>query len=188
MKPALEKLFERHYPNGSSALKRFRERLAEVQLEFDVEASIDVLETPLQPPSFPRGLPSFIHYYIYGTSFGSVKKLPAGADDPAHIFTSDGIGLNMGCPVRLYRALDALFSLRPEDRIEAFGQIRARRNHFACVEELLWLTLWKQQTEVRRGGELVPQINGNKVGDVDWFFVSNGTPVYLEAKFRPTDW
>ena len=30
-------------------------------------------------------------------------------------------------------------------------------------------------------------MNGNKVGDVDWFFISDGTPIYLEAKFKPTD-
>ena len=94
----------------------------------------------------------------------------------------------MGCPIRLSHALDVLFSLKPEDQKEPLAQIRARKNHFACVEELLWLTLWKQQTEVGRGGELVPHVNGNKTGDVDWFFFSNGTPIYLEAKYKPTDW
>jgi hypothetical protein len=187
MKPALETLFDRHYLDGSSALKRFRKHLAEAQLDFDVEANINVLDSPAQA-GFPHGLPSFIHYYIYGTQFGTVKKLPVGADDPAHAFTSDGIGLNMGCPIRLSRALDVLFSLKPEDKKEPLAQIRARKNHLACVEELLWLTLWRHQTEVGRGGELVPQMNGEKVGDVDWFFISNETPIYLEAKFRPTDW
>jgi len=187
MKHALETLFDRHYPDGSIALKRFREHLAEAQLDFDVEASINVLDSPPQA-SFPSGLPSFIHYYIYGTQFGTVKKIPVGAGDPAHAFASDGIGLNMGCPIRLSHALDVLFSLKSEDQKEPLAQIRARRNHFACVEELLWLTLWKQQTEIGRGGELVPKVNGNKVGDVDWFFISRGTPIYLEAKFRPTDW
>jgi len=187
MKPALETLFGRHYPDGLSALKRFREHVVEARLEFDVEANIKVLDSPPQP-SFPQGLPSFIHYYIYGTQFGTLKKLPVGADDPTHAFTSDGIGLNMGCPIRLSRALEVLFSLKAEVQKEPLAQIRARKNHFACVEELLWLTLWKQQTEVGRGGELVPPVNGEKVGDIDWFFISNGTPVYLEAKFRPTDW
>lgn len=187
METALETLFGRHYPDGSSALKRFRERLAEVRLDFDVEANISVLDS-LPQASFQRGLPSFIYYYIYGTQFGTVKKLPVEAGDPGHAFTSDGIGLNMGCPIRLFRALDVLFALKPDDRKEPLAQIRARKNHFACVEELLWLTLWKQQTEVGRGGELVPQVNGNKAGDVDWFFISDGTPIYLEAKFRPTDW
>jgi len=187
MKPALETLFDRHYPDASNALKRFREHLAAAQLDFDVEASIEVLDSPPQA-SFPHGLPSFIHYYIYGTQFGTVKKIPAAADDSAHAFTSDGIGLNMGCPIRLARALDVLFSLKPEDQKEPLAQIKARKNHFACVEELLWLTLWKNQAEVGRGGELVPQVKGKKGGDVDWFFISNGTPIYLEVKFRPTDW
>src|SRR4030095_976413 len=92
----LEKLFARHYPDAPSALKRFRERLAEAKLEFDVEGSINELETQPQA-SFPYGVPSFIHYYVYGTPFGTVKKLPVDASDPAHAFTSDGIGLNMGC-------------------------------------------------------------------------------------------
>jgi hypothetical protein len=183
----LERLFDCHYPDAPGALKRFHELLAEAQLEFDVVGSIREFNTPPQA-SFPHGMPSFIHYYVYGTPFGTVKKLPVDVSDPAHAFTSDGIGLNMGCPIRLSRALDVLFSLKPEDRKEPLAQIRARKNHFACVEELLWLTLWHEQTEVSRGGELVPQIGGNKVGDVDWFFFSNATPIFLEAKFRPTDW
>ena len=187
MKSPLEILFDRHYPNGSSALKRFREQLVKARLDFDVAASINVLDSPPQA-SFPHGLPSFFHYYLYGTQFGTVKKIPVDAGDPAHAYTSDGIGLNMGCPIRLSRALDVLFALKLEDQKEPLAQIRARKNHFACVEELLWLTLWKQQTEVGRGGELVAKVNGNKVGDVDWFFISGGTPIYLEAKFRPTDW
>ena len=129
MKSALDTLFDRHYPDASNALKRFREHLAAAQLDFDVEASIEVLDSPPQA-SFPHGLPSFIHYYIYGTQFGTVKT-----DDSAHAFTSDGIGLNMGCPIRLARALDVLFSLKPEDQNEPLAQIRARKNHFACVED-----------------------------------------------------
>lgn len=187
MKIPLEEIFERHYPDGSSALKRFREQLAEVKLDFDVEANIKEQKFPPQA-GFPHGLPSFIYYYVSGTQFGSVKKLPTDARDPAHIFSSDGIGLNMGCPIRLSRALDVLFSLKPEDRREPLAQLRARKNHFACIEELLWLTLWKQQTGVTRGGELVRRTNANKAADVDWFFFSAGTPIYLEAKFRPADW
>ena len=187
MNTAVEEIFDRHYPDGPSALKRFRQRLAEAKLEFDVEANIREQKMPPQA-GFPRGLPSFIYYYVPGTQFGSAKKLPAGPSDPRHAFTSDGIGLNMGCPIRLSRAFDVLFSLKPDDRHEPLAQLRTRENHFACIEELLWLTFWKQQTEVSRGGELVPQAGGKKAADVDWFFFSAGTPIYLEAKLRPTDW
>lgn len=187
MKTVLEILFERHYPEDPYALKRFRGHIAQARLDFDVETSIGVLEAPPQA-SFPVGLPPFVYYYIYGTNFGTVKKLPATSENSTHTFTSDGIGLNMGCPIRLARALDVLFSLKPEDQNEPAALIRARKNHFACVEELLWLTVWKRQTEIGRGGELVPKANGVKSGNIDWLFFSDGTPIFLEVKFRPTDW
>ncbi len=187
MKTALEELFDRHYSDATRELQRFRERLAKAQLGFDVEAGIREQKMPPQA-GFQQGLPSFIYYYVLGTQFGSVKKLPVDAHDPAHAFSSDGIGLNMGCPIRLSRALEALFSLKPEDQEEPLAQLRARKNHFPCVEELLWLTLWKQQTKLCRGGELVQRADGNKAADIDWFFFSAGVPIYLEVKFRPTDW
>jgi hypothetical protein len=187
MSTALEKLFDRHFPDGPNELKCFRQRLEEVQLAFDVEANIREQILPPQP-GFPNGLPSFIYYYIKGTQFGTGKRLPVGHGDPRHIFTSDGIGLNMGCPIRLARALAVLFSLKPDDRREPLAQISAVKNHFSCVEELLWLTVWRKQTEVTRGGELVQKTNGNKPPDVDWFFFCDGIPIYLESKFRPTDW
>lgn len=183
----LGKLFDRHYPDGATALRRFHDNLAAASLSFDVEAN--VRERIFSPQAgFPHGMPSFIYYYIHGTQFGSAKGLPSGPSDTAHAISSDGIGLNMGCPVRLSHALDALFALRPEDRKEPLSQLRARKNHFACVEELLWLTLWKQPTELSRGGELVQRNDGKKAKDVDWFFFSAGTPIFLEAKYRPTDW
>ena len=186
MKTTVEDIFNRHYPDGATALRRFRERLAQTKLEFEVQAKIREQKLPPQA-GFPRGLPSFIYYYVPGTQFGSAKKLPAGPCDPKHAYTSDGIGL-MGCPIRLSRALDVLFSLKTEDRDEPLAQLRARKNHFACVEELLSLRLWKQQMEVGRGGGLVQQSSGKQAADIDWVFFSGGTPIYLEAKFRPTDW
>ena len=183
----LGKLFERHYANSAAALKRFRNNLAAAKLSFDVEANVRE-QLFLTQAGFPRGMPSFIYYYIHGTHFGSAKGLPSGPRDPAHTMSSDGIGLNMGCPVRLAYALDALFALPPQDRKEPFSQLRARKNHFACVEELLWMTLWKQPTEMSRGGELIKRNDGQKSKDVDWFFFSAGTPIYLEVKYRPTDW
>jgi hypothetical protein len=187
MKTALENLFERHYPDGPGALRLFRERLAQAKLDFDVEACIREQKLPRQA-GFPLDLPSFIYYYVPGTQFGSGKKLPVHASDPAHAFSSDGIGLNMGCPIRLSRGLEVLFSLKAEYRSELLAQLKARKNHFACVEELLWPTLWKQQTELSRGGELVQRTDGNKRADIDWFFFSAGVPIYIEVKFRPTDW
>jgi len=183
----LTKLFDRHYKDGAATLIRFQANLAAASLSFDVVAN--VRERVFSPQAgFPQGMPSFIYYHIHGTRFGSTKAPPSRAEDPAHAVSSDGIGLNMGCPIRLAHALDALFALRPEDRKEPLSQLKAPNNHFACVEELLWLTLWKQQTEMTRGGELVGRNDGQKGKDVDWFFFSAGVPIYLEVKYRPTDW
>lgn len=183
----LGKLFDRHYIDGAAALRRFHDNLSAAKLSFDVEGN--VREHLFSPQAgFPEGMPSFIYYYIHGTYFSTAKGPPSGSSDPARAVSSDGIGLNMGCPVRLAHALDVVFALPPEDRKEPLSQLRARKNHFACVEELLWLTLWKQPTEMSRGGELVERNDGQKSKDVDWFFISAGTPIYLEAKYRPTDW
>ncbi len=184
----LDDLFARHYADGPGALARFRHRLSESQLGFDVESSIRE-RTAWLPHGFHGATTSLIYYYVSGTQFGSVKKLPAGPDDTtAHVHNTDGIGLNMGCPIRLARALDVLFSLKAEDRAEPLALLKAPTNHFACVEELLWLTLWNQITEISRGGELTPRLTGDNPTNVDWFFFLDGTPIYLEVKYRPSDW
>ncbi len=185
MNTILETLFDNHYSDGPSALKQFRNNIKKANLNFEIETNIAVLESPPQK-GFPNGMPSFVYYYLIGTRFGTNKKIPT--DSSPHSFTSDGVGLNMGCPIRLARALAVLFTLKAEDQSEPLSQIKTCENHFATVEELLWLTLWKQQTEVKRGGELLLRKNDQKQGDIDWFFFSDGTPIYLEAKFRPTDW
>ncbi len=82
----------------------------------------------------------------------------------------------MGCRIRLARALAVLFSLKPEHRKEPLAQIRAIKNRFACVEELLWLKVWRQQIATTRGGKLVPQMKANKVADIDRLFFSEGIP------------
>ena len=177
MTNSLVKLFERQYSSdGPAKLNRFRLLLNNAKLDIDVEAAAKELPAPPNP-DFPDGMPSFIHYYVYGTQFGSVKQVAIGAGESAHAFSSDGIGLNMGCPIRLFRALEVLFSLKPEDQKEPLAHLRARKNHFSSVEELLWLTLWKNQTEVTRGGSLVTRADGVNPSNVDWFFISIGTPI-----------
>jgi hypothetical protein len=183
----LEKLFTRHYRDVPVALDHFRRQSREADLGFDVEASLAEYQIPEQP-GFPKNLPSSIYYFIPGTGFGSIKKPSASPDASTHLYSSDGIGLNMGCPIRLARAIDVLFSLNGKDRLELLSQLKSRESHLCCVEELLWLTLWKRQSGVTRGGELVKRKDRRKAKDIDWFFWSDGTPIYLEAKFRRTDW
>jgi len=184
---ALSRIFERHYPDGPAALVRFRSQISKVNFDFDLEISMCEHQFPAQV-GIQRGMPSMIYYYLPSTGFGSVSKPPVSPDDPTHLRSSDGIGLNMGCPIRLSRALEVVFSLRPEDQVEPLSLLRARTSHLASVEELLWLTLWQDRKEVTRGGEPVPPEGRAHAKKVDWFFFSCDIPIYLEAKFRPTDW
>ena len=55
--------------------------------------------------------------------------------------------------------------------------------HLCAVEELLWLTGWKSPSALRRGGQFPSQ-----KGDVDWHFTASGFPIFVEAKFRRSDW
>lgn len=179
-KGVLAELFERHFRNWRAALDDFRLKLRAADLDFSLEENVLELPTPEQP-GFPA-FPSAIYYFVPGSGFGSIKK------EQGHPNTSDGVGLNMGCPVRLARALDVLFSLSVEDRRETLLQIKSRENHFAAVEETLWLTLWHPQSGITRGGTLLPLKDQEKPKDIDWFFFSDGMPIYLEAKFRKVDW
>lgn len=184
----LELLFERHFADSSAELRRFRDNLAAAGLNFDVEQNVDQIVVS-NHPGLPSWLPPFVFYFVSGTGYGSVR--PASGHESilaSHMGTSDGIGLNFGCPIRLHRALNVLFSLNLEDRHEPLLLLRAARTHFAAVEELLWLTLWKQPSAISRGGELANTVSVGKRRDIDWFFVVEGQPIYLEAKFRPTDW
>jgi hypothetical protein len=183
----LERLFERHFSDWKAALHKFRHHLELTGLDFRLEENIFEREFPDQP-GFPKNLPSSIYYFISGSGFGSVKRPSSTADSSTHLCTSDGVSLNMGCPVRLARALDMLFSLDEEDRREPLLNIKTRENHFATVEEVLWLTLWKQQSGITRGGELQKREDTQKAKDIDWFFWSDAQPIYLEVKFRKTDW
>jgi hypothetical protein len=184
---AIGQLFERHYPDGEAALTRFRAHLAQAKLEFDVEGSISEHRFPDQTGQ-PSVIPSFVFYYVPSTRFGSVRVIEEPATESAHLQTSDGIGLNMGCPIRLARALNVVFSLTPADQAEPLFLLRSRACHLACVEELLWLTLWKDPKEITRGGELIQRKGEAQAKNVDWRFFTCGTPIFLEAKFRPTDW
>jgi len=85
-------------------------------------------------------------------------------------------------PGAIAQALVALDYLDDADQSEIKVNLATPHKHLPAVEELLWLRGWKAQTGCRRGGNLLR----NK--DVDWFFKSQSNPVFLEAKFRPSDW
>jgi hypothetical protein len=178
----LIRLFERYFDDSAQALLRLERHLAQITLPFNLRSQLRELQFPAQP-GLPSGVPSFIYYYVPGSGWGSVNQPPSDPLDMDFVYSGDGVGLNLGCPVRLLRALDVLAQLPDQDRKEARDGLASSTKHLATVEELLWSSGWKSQTELRRGGT----IPGAK-GDVDWSFKATGFPIYLEAKFRPSDW
>lgn len=150
-------------------------------MPFDPVAQLRETAYPPQP-GLAHGLPSFIYYFVPGTGQGSELTLPASASSPAFLKSADGIALNLGCPVRLLRALEALQQLTEAERTPLFAALRDPRNHLAAVEEALWINGWRVNS-VRRGGSMP-----GASGDVDWRLEAEGTILHLEAKFRRSDW
>lgn len=179
---SLQNLFVRHFSNPESATQRFSHNLQTAVLPFEVISRLRELEY-CSYPTFESGMPSMIYYYVPGTGWGSHHSQPKNPLDSSFVYSGDGIGLNLGCPVRLANALELLFCLPKETQTECLAGLRNQPTHLPTIEELLWPTLWLGKSELSRGGDLAG--NGS---DVDWFFVASGIPVYLEAKFRPSDW
>ena len=151
-------------------------------MPFDFRAQVRELRFPAHS-GFPNGYPSLVYYFVPNTGWGSERQFPSGPTDPEFVYCTDGIGLNLGCPVRLLRALDVLNRLAPEEQFEIRNGLKAATKHLATVEELLWLTAFRSPSCMKRGGTIAK--NGS---DVDWFLKSSTFPFYIESKFRPSDW
>jgi hypothetical protein len=178
----LIRLFKRHFVDPEAALHRLEAHLAAVDLPFNLKIQLRELQFPTQP-KLPHGLPPLIYYFVPNSRRGTDQS---PHDDPLHpsfVNASDGLGLNFGCPVRLLRAFDALGRLSLHDQQQPRAGLRNAPEHLSAVEELLWLHGWKPQTWVRRGGQFA-----GMTGDVDWAFEVGGATVFLEAKFRRSDW
>jgi hypothetical protein len=178
----LLRLFARHFDDPIPALMRLDRHLARLRLPFNLRNQLRELEHPPQP-GLPDGIPSLIYYYVPNSGWGSNNPFPSNPLNCSFVYSSDGIGLNLGCPVRLLRALDALARLPSADHHELEEGLASATKHLATVEELLWATGWKSPSELRRGGPLP-----GATGHVDWALKADGCPLYVEAKFRPSDW
>jgi len=181
----LARLFQRHFDDPIRALQRFERLVSSVELPFDLKTQLRELDFPPQPTL--RNPPKFVYYFVPNSKKGTDKVInPAKFPNPLHevyLNTADGIGINLGCPVRLFRALEALQRLPEPDQKNPREGLKDPLEHLTAIEELLWLFGWKSMKGQRRGGE----IQGAR-GDVDWAFEAAGLPVYLEAKFRQSDW
>lgn len=178
----LLRLFARHFEDPIAALLRLDRHLAGIRLPFSLRTQLRELDHPPQP-RLPAGIPSLIYYYVPNSGWGSNNPFPSNPLNSNFVYSSDGVGLNLGCPVRLLRALDALARLPSADHHEIEEGLASATKHLATVEELLWANGWQSPSELRRGGTLA-----GARGNVDWALNADGCPVYVEAKFRPSDW
>jgi hypothetical protein len=169
----LLRLFGRHFDDAVAALLRFDKHLINISLPFDLRAQLREIPHPPQP-RLPNGLASFIYYYVPNSGWGSQNPFPTDPLDDNFVYSSDGIGLNLGCPVRLLRALDALARLPSSDQTEVREGLARSTKHLATIEELPWLNGWKSPSELRRGGTL----SGAR-GDIDWALKSGGYPIVI---------
>jgi hypothetical protein len=174
----LIRLFRRHFADPMAALRRLDAHLTSVELPFELKAQLRELSYPPQP-GLPNGLPSFIYYFVPNSRHGTDQPIQEDPLHPSFVSACDGVGLNLGCPVRLLRALDILAQLSLGDQQSPRAGLRTAPEHLSTIEELLWLTGWKSPSSLRRGG----QFAGIK-GDVDWAMQANGFPIFVEAKFR----
>lgn len=178
----LIRLFARHFAKPVDALRRLDAHLTSVELPFDLKAQLRELPYPPQP-GLPNGMPSFIYYFVPNSRRGTDQQTKHDPLHPSFVNACDGIGLNLGCPVRLLRALDSLAQLPSDDQHQPRAGLRAAPEHLCAAEELLWLAGWRSPSSFRRGGQFA-----GISGDVDWALQSGGFPIYVEAKFRRSDW
>src|SRR6266508_1045316 len=178
----LIRLLQRHFADPVAALRRLDAHLASVELPFDLKAQLRELSYPPQP-GLPTGMPSFIYYFVPNSRRGTDQPPQEDPLHPSFVNACDGVGLNLGCPVRLLRALDALAQLSPVDQRPPRACLRTAPEHLSAIEELLWRSGWKSPSSLWRGGQFA-----GISGDVDWALQASGYPIYVEAKFRRSDW
>ncbi|MEI8285433.1 MAG: hypothetical protein WCG52_10645 [bacterium] len=133
-------------------------------------------------PGLEEGFPPFFHYYIPGSQRGSHNPVPIdplGSDFTAR---ADGVGLNMGCPIRLARALAVLEQHEPHFDFECSRNISIPHKHLPTVEELLWADTWMPGLTIDRN------TRGNGAKTPDWRVIDQAGNIFVEAKFLGSDW
>lgn len=179
-KQLLVELFVAHYGDGGKLLDQFLSRLKVVKLPFDLLEQLWRHDYP-NYPTFECGLPATYYYYVPNSGWGSDRPFPSDPLRADFVYSTDGIGLNFGCPLKLKRAIEILFSLPEEDQVECKRNLALSNKHLSAVEELLWLDLWQRSCRLSRSeGQL------NKTHD--WIVFFDGFTLRIECKFRPFDW
>jgi hypothetical protein len=172
-------LFHRSGGNGSQ-FTDFTKLLQTVELPFpNFLEKVRKLDFPGYP-SFKAGLPSVFYYFIPGTKWSSEKNSLNPLDD-GFIESVDGFGLNLGCPLRLKRAVEILNGLPATERAECKRNLKEATVHLSTVEELLCLDLWPHDATVSRS-------EGTSSKTHDWIINIGQIRLRQECKLRPVEW
>lgn len=176
----LLELFGHAFADPEIQMRGFLAQVEQTKLPFDLMQQLRKLEFPGYP-SFECGLPSSFYYFVPDSGWGSAKPYPADPLDKNFVNCTDGFGLNLGCPLRLKRALEILDSLAESEKKEATQNLANTTKHLATVEELLWLDIWKRPDKITRS-------EGSPGRTHDWIVVIGAATIRQECKHRPVDW
>jgi len=181
----LSRVFNAYHPEPVAAMAQFRANLVRLGLPFDPLGGLRMLEYPgygaCEGHAAFAGMPPSFYYFVPGSGWGSDGAPLVHPLDVNFPYRADGIGLNLGCPLRLARALEILYALDPSVQNDVIPALKNPSQHLPTVEELLWLDACRHDGGIRRG-----RLVGNK--SVDWEFISQGVEVMLEVKARGATW
>lgn len=178
----LTQVFEQTFDvNAASELALFLENLQKFKLPFDCFLNQLRRMDCHGYPGFECGLPPTFYYFVPNTKWGSDKSSPVDVLSPDFPYSTDGFGLNLGCPLRLHAALKILSRFSSSQVKECIQQLGLSSQHLSTVEELLWLEIWISRNSVERSENIPGKTH-------DWKILFDSTLVRLECKFRQIDW
>lgn len=173
-------LFFDYYRDQGRLLEQFFSRVNTVKLPFNLLEQLRRHDYPGYP-TFECGLPSTYYYYLRDSGWGSNRPFPENPLHTEFVYSTDGLGLNFGCPLRLKRAIEILFNLPEEDQVECRTNLAQSSKHLSTIEEILWLDVWRRPSRISRS-------EGQPNKTHDWIISFNEFSVRVECKFRPFDW
>lgn len=165
--------------DGARAYAEFCGLLDGVPLPFILGRQMRQLEYPATK-GWPDGMPTIFYYFVPNSGWGSEVAFPNDPLATNFVYSTDAMGLNFGCPLRLYFALKRLKTI--SDPGEILSRLALPQKHLAAVEELLWADVWKGGLTVARA---IPPTSGKWF---DWSVSGSGLTLNVECKFRPSDW
>jgi hypothetical protein len=179
----------RHYPWSKEAvLAGYKPVLSEMGIDPVQRAQNLVVDMTAIGLDWPiRSIPCsdqiiLSHYEIPESDFGRIHE-----DDVPEAMKAHGSGLNWGSVIRLSKVCEIGRKFFGDDWPCRFKkELLNPKDHLSFVEEILWLNLWYNVSEVNHEVKAFSELGCNK--QVDWQFKSCGYLINLEIKYRPKDW